>query len=505
MFTKLIDANELHVYNFLSYCYDNNKAHYSVKELMYELNYTQSKLLSVIRHAEMFTTYYSEYTLTFFEAEKLILIEFSPLFLKSKIYATILSRSVGFKLLDSLFKEKYHSLEHLSQKYYMSLRTIQRKLGEMNKILENYHLTCSLKRMNPLDGKEYHIRYFFHLMYWQIFDEKEQESTKKVEKNQKIMGIFTEHAPYMREIDRQKFNAFLAISLQRIKKGHFLQEIPDNVEVFQHPLITKERFKKKILKPLLAVNLVSLKDMAETECDFLYFMYGVMNTYLEYDLKDLDIHKMNEGWNSEEAYFVHYLEKYFHVTLADKERIYLLVNLTMIHHSSLVFGTKNKIDAFGNAVREAELQRSFPMMYPTMKRFIYELSEDREQYLQYYEMNQRLIFQYCMLTRDVFIKYEKPLTFSLQSKYGKTQELWEKKRILNSTNRPLECVHFSEKPDLVISDYPIDLEVYGLENTPVFYWSGQPTVNDWRRLKSVMKELRGKNIQSLLEQMTLTH
>ena len=45
-----------------------------------------------------------------------------------------------------------------------------------------------------------------------------------------------------------------------------------------------------------------------------------------------------------------------------------------------------------------------------MKRFFYELSEDREQYLQY-EMNQRLIFQYCMLTRDVFIKYEKPLTF----------------------------------------------------------------------------------------------
>ncbi len=87
---------------------------------------------------------------------------------------------------------------------------------------------------------------------------------------------------------------------------------------------------------------------------------------------------------------------------------------------------KNKIDAFGNTAREEELQRSFPMMYPTMKRFFYELSEDREQYLQYYEMNQRLIFQYCMLTRNVFIKYEKPLTFSLQSKYGKTQELWEK-------------------------------------------------------------------------------
>ena len=83
-------------------------------------------------------------------------------------------------------------------------------------------------------------------------------------------------------------------------------------------------------------------------------MYGVMNTYLECDLKDLDIHKRNEGWNSEEAYFVHYLEKYFHVTLADKERMYLLVNLTMIHRSSLVFGTKNKIDAFGNTVREEE-------------------------------------------------------------------------------------------------------------------------------------------------------
>ncbi|WP_242439887.1 hypothetical protein [Enterococcus faecium] len=37
--------------------------------------------------------------------------------------------------------------------------------------MKNYHLSCSLKKGNPIEGEEYRIRYFFHLMYWQSFDE----------------------------------------------------------------------------------------------------------------------------------------------------------------------------------------------------------------------------------------------------------------------------------------------------------------------------------------------
>ncbi len=501
MFSKLIDANEWRVYMFLSYCYDNHKTRYELKELMNGLNYTQSKLQTVIRQTELFTTYYAEYELTFIESKKFIQIEFSPTFLKSNVYATILRHSVGYELLDSLFKGNYRSLEHFSQTHFMSLRTTQRKLSELNEILQNYHLTCHLRRTNPLEGEEYRIRYFFHLLYWQVFDGKTQETAVQLKKEQQILSIFNEHAPYMREIDSRKFHAFFTVSVQRIKKGHLLKKLPEKIDGFQHPLIGKKEFIAKILKPMLAYELIVVKELTELECSFFYFMYGVMNTYLECDLTEPVNRKV---WSEEEVRFVDYLEKYFHVSLTEKERTYLLVNLAMIHQYSLVFGTKRKIDAFGKSMREEELQRSFPMMYPTMKRFFYEFSEKKHPVLQYYERNQRLIFQYCMLTRDVFMKYEKPLTFSLQSKYGKTQELWEKNRILSATNRPLKCVRLSEEPDLVISDYPIDLDKYGLGNTPVFYWSGQPTRNDWQRLQSVMKGLRGKRIQSLLGQMTLT-
>ncbi|HAP9798899.1 MAG: helix-turn-helix domain-containing protein, partial [Enterococcus faecium] len=35
------------------------------------------------------------------------------------------------------------------------MRTIQRKLRELNTILKNYHLSCSLKKGNPIEGEEY--------------------------------------------------------------------------------------------------------------------------------------------------------------------------------------------------------------------------------------------------------------------------------------------------------------------------------------------------------------
>lgn len=94
----------------------------------------------------------------------------------------------------------------------------------------------------------------------------------------------------------------------------------------------------------------------------------------------------------------------------------------------------------------------------------------------YYEKNRRLIFQYCMLVRDIFIKHEQPVIFYIQSKYGKTQELWAKKRILSMTERPIKYSASADQlPDIVISDYPIDKKAYDQTNTQIFYWNGQPT------------------------------
>ncbi|MBM9833950.1 M protein trans-acting positive regulator, partial [Enterococcus faecalis] len=91
------------------------------------------------------------------------------------------------------------------------------------------------------------------------------------------------------------------------------------------------------------------------------------------------------------------------------------------HSASGCFGTRQKSDSFGKTTDEQELQAAFPVLYPTMKRFFLEATVSLPALRRLLQMNDRLIFQYCMLLRVIFIKYEQPVTFSIHSKYGKTQ------------------------------------------------------------------------------------
>ena len=73
--------------------------------------------------------------------------------------------------------------------------------------------------------KEYYIRYFYHVMYWQLFDETDSDLLATIRDKQTIVTQIERHAPYMRKIDCNKFLSLLAISLQRIKQQHFIVEI----------------------------------------------------------------------------------------------------------------------------------------------------------------------------------------------------------------------------------------------------------------------------------------
>ncbi|OTO23621.1 hypothetical protein A5876_002446, partial [Enterococcus sp. 3C8_DIV0646] len=52
---------------------------------------------------------------------------------------------------------------------------------------------------------------------------------------------------------------------------------------------------------------------------------------------------------------------------------------------------------------------------PTVKRFFEEATVFLPDLRALLQKNDRLIFQYCMLLRVIFIKYEQPVTFSIHS------------------------------------------------------------------------------------------
>ncbi|MDQ8577754.1 helix-turn-helix domain-containing protein [Enterococcus faecium] len=501
MFEEFIDINERQVYQFLNYCYERDEKLYIVKDIALDLNYTLAKMNSVIQQAESFCERYPEYKLSFLSENKMIKVEFSSQFLLSKVYSILLEGTIGYILLDSLYKGTYQSLENLSQKNYISLRTIQRKLRELNTILKNYHLSCSLKKGNPIEGEEYRIRYFFHLMYWQSFDENHSDILSSIKNKRQLLEKFAKHAPYTRSIDRKKWISLLRISLQRMKQGHPITYVPEEMNKFVHPLITKEEFTHYILEPFFEANFWSMNHITPTEQAYLYFMFGVMNTYLEEDLLDAP-DKVQESWGWIESSIVENFEKKFKISFTTSEKNYLSVNLAMIHLYSRVFGTKKKVDAFGKSAEDRDFQHIFPVMYPIMQQFFSGVARRIPELNTYYEKNRRLIFQYCMLVRDIFIKHEQPVIFYIQSKYGKTQELWAKKRILSMTERPIKYSASADQlPDIVISDYPIDQTAYDQTNTQIFYWNGQPTKNDWARLKAEIIKIRNEKNRSILEKL----
>ncbi|WP_277892584.1 helix-turn-helix domain-containing protein [Enterococcus lactis] len=325
MFEEFIDINERQVYQFLNYCYERDEKLYVVKDIALDLNYTLAKMNSVIQQVESFCERYPEYKLSFLSENKMIKVEFSSQFLLSKVYSILLEGTIGYILLDSLYKGTYQSLENLSQKNYISLRTIQRKLRELNTILKNYHLSCSLKKGNPIEGEEYRIRYFFHLMYWQSFDENHSDILSSIKNKRQLLEKFAKHAPYTRSIDRKKWISLLRISLQRMKQGHPITYVPEEMNKFVHPLITKEEFTHYILEPFFEANFWSMNHITPTEQAYLYFMFGVMNTYLEEDLLDAP-DKVQESWGWIESSIVENFEKNSRFLLQlQKKIIYLSI------------------------------------------------------------------------------------------------------------------------------------------------------------------------------------
>ncbi|MCC9081877.1 hypothetical protein LOS20_05015 [Enterococcus faecium] len=88
-------------------------------------------------------------------------------------------------------------------------------------------------------------------------------------------------------------------------------------------------------------NFWSMNHITPTEQAYLYFMFGVMNTYLEEDLLDTP-DKVQESWGWIESSIVENFEKTSRFVLQLQKKNYLYVNLAMIHLYSRVLGQKRR-------------------------------------------------------------------------------------------------------------------------------------------------------------------
>lgn len=80
------------------------------------------------------------------------------------------------------------------------------------------------------------------------------------------------------------------------------------------------------MNPLFHRNHLPFSEISEVERSFLYYMFGVMNTYLEEDLDAANISWLTQPKYQQEAQLVEKLAVYFRLTFTEAEKtIYWLI------------------------------------------------------------------------------------------------------------------------------------------------------------------------------------
>ncbi len=261
-----------------------------------------------------------------------------------------------------------------------------------------------------------------------------------------------------------------------------------------HLTISFEQFKEELIKPLLRDNLI-LNDVPEAEFLFLYYMFSVMTTYLP---EEIPSHPSIDDHFSEQALatarlFAETAQKIFLVP--EGETDYLLINALYIHSVSVVFPSKNKIDAFGKTTTDKDYRRVFPKIFPLVQELYQTLTQQTPLFASMYAGNNRLLFQYSMLLSIVAKIDRSTVRIFHESKFGKIQEIRQKERLKRWFGYTLSFV--SEKPDFVVTDYPVDRQAFLDQNPNVqfFKWNSFPTGDRWLELIEAVETFQNRSNQ----------
>lgn len=302
-----------------------------------------------------------------------------------------------------------------------------------------------------------------------------------------------------RGIDQEKFIQLLALSLYRLKRGFALKEIPPGMTETCHLTIPFEQFKKELIMPLLRDNYL-LNETSENEYIFLYYMFSVMTTYLPDEIPTeltMTNHFSEESLQAAKLFSETAKQAFL---VPDSATTYLFVNALNIHSTSLMFASKNKIDAFGKTTTDKDYRRVFPKLFPLVQEMYQSLSEQSSIFSTLYVSNNHLLFQYSMLLSIVARIDRSTVRVFHESKFGKIQEIRQKERLKRWFGYTLSFV--SEKPDFVVMDYPVDRQYFINQNREVrfFKWNSFPTGDRWLELVEAIEKFQNESINESIQE-----
>ena len=343
--------------------------------------------------------------------------------------------------------------------------------------------------------------FFFHSFYWHIYDEIDSNRPPIVQKSATVIyQSLTEYFPFLRHADKERFINFLAVTVMRIKQGYLIQTIPETVRKFFNPFISKELFEKEILVPFFEANLLFEKDLPSDEFLYIYYMFTVGQSYSQETLQQIqlqsptflsDYRRLIDEW-------IIQIEEHLQYRFGQDEKRFLFINTTYIFSFLLTFGLGKQIDSFGDYMTISEVEDQYLYLFDLLERIAHSVDTPNEKWRKTINSNS---FKYYVsqLLYHILMDRDLPIRVAIESKGRGLEEQLQKQTLVRISPRPIIIVGIRQKPDVVISDYAIDLSKYFSRDLPhLFQWDEKQYLSDWVRVITFINKIRDQKYNQLL-------
>ena len=264
--------------------------------------------------------------------------------------------------------------------------------------------------------------------------------------------------------------------------------------------MAKGAFEEKLLLPFFEANFLFAKDLTKEELLYIYYMFTIGQSYpidsmqtiqLQSPMFLSDYRRLIDDWIS-------LVEKQLKFEFGQNEKKYLLVNSTYVFSFLLSFGLSNQIDSFGDYLSVSEMEEQYQYLFAVLDEIAPKVKTDNPEWTEALRSNS---FKYytSQLLYYILMDYDIPIRVAIESKGRGIEEALQKQKLVRLSPRPIITVRINEEPDVIISDYAIDLSKYFSSNVPhLFQWSERQYLSDWIRVVNFINDVRDQKYAQLL-------
>ncbi|EOL44025.1 hypothetical protein RV11_GL000281 [Enterococcus phoeniculicola] len=468
---------------------------YSQKELKDSLFINQKTLVNDLEKlTEDLSSYSSASQLAFTDGKYHLILHHS--FSYSQFFLTYLNKSDTFLIMKELLINGSFDSIHFSRKNFLSISSVNNRLNEVKRILDDFSIKLVKKNIVSLYGDEKIIRYLSYLFFSLSSDFERIISQKKKKQSAVLVKKILQLSELQKSFENHhNLTLWISITLNRLDK---IKTNPLQKQIAVD--FSQDILYKKISHPYRQMlTTYQLSDKQSTlECQLFYqYILSFIDIYPNLNTNNLPICYQLALLPNEVTQF--WFETYwtlFRFIPFPEDKATMYKKVAQLHFERFFFGGSNTLllqvktdtDKKEFMTQAAYMTELFYKKLRTRRKF-QQITFPKEKVFPYYQAwIQRGLYRYFKL---------KPIKISILSIYDHVPKKYYLNLIKNHCFQHIELVDvFDASCELIITDQFYSL--FETLNTPIFYWQMRPTERDLLGLKKELLHLIVKRMNQLV-------